>query len=316
MTQAKAMVDLGFYIGFFAVFQKATIPFWNMYYYWLADPNIPAEEKGRGAILLNHFTGENYDANYYLQCSSGEWTWDGSKFNTDWQYLPAKSEKVTHGDEPYDVVMKKGEIYSMKFPYMYDGYMTKGGGTWDYWTGKYLIFEGKGPQTIEGTNKHAEILEDMNTAGKAVLRGNATLAKMTVEKDNAYYAKDGNQKFKKSSASQELYPAEGFLLANPPAGMLMPGRKVAIDMMSGTVTYDEDDDDFSTPTIAGERTLLVYTISGGLVVIPVMPQHVSIYNAAGQLITSQYVADETCFELPSGIYFVCGENDRAKAMVK
>jgi hypothetical protein len=62
--------------------------------------------------------------------------------------------------------------------------------------------------------------------------------------------------------------------------------------------------------------LLVYTISGGLVVIPVMPQYVAIYNAAGQLITSQYVADETCFELPSGIYFVCGENDRAKAMVK
>lgn len=317
MTQAKAMVDLGFYIGFFAVFQKATIPFWNMYYYWLADPNIPAEEKGRGAVKLNHFTGENYDANYYLQRSSGEWTWDGSKFNTDWQYLPAKSEKVTHGDEPYDVVMKKGEIYSMKFPYMYDGYMTKGGGSWDYWTGKYLIFEGKGPQTIEGTNKHAEILADMNTAGKAVLRGNATLSTLEVEKSNAFYAREGNQKFIPSSDLQELYPAEGFLLANPPAGMLMPGRKAAIDMMSGTVTYeDEEDEDFSTPTIAGKHTLLVYTTPDGLGIMPVVPQQVAIYNAAGQLVTSQYVAENTQFVLPTGIYLIKGEKEQVKAMVK
>lgn len=316
LKQAKATIDLGFYIGAFAVFQKASIPFWNMYSYWLNDPTIPAEERGRGAVKLNHFTGQNYDANYYLQRSSGEWTWDGSKFNTDWQYLPADPEQVDHGGTKYDVVMKKGEIYSMNFPYMYDGYMTMGGGSWDYWTGKYLIFEGKGPQTIEGTNKHAEILADMNTAGKAVLRGNATLSTLEVVKSNAFYAKDGNQKFTKS-ARQELYPAEGFLLANPPAGMLMPGRKAAIDMMSGTVTYeDEEDEDFSTPTIAGEHTLLVYTTPDGLGIMPVVPQQVAIYNAAGQLVTSQYVAENTQFVLPTGIYLIKGEKEQVKAMVK
>lgn len=318
MTQAKAMVDLGFYIGFYAVFQKATIPFWNMYYYWLADPNIPAEEKGGGAVKLSHFTGKNYDANYYLQRSSGEWTWDGSKFNTDWQYLPATPEQVDHGGTKYDVVMKKGEIYSMKFPYMYDGYMTIGGGSWDYWTGKYLIFEGKGPQTIDGTNKHAEILADMNIAGKAVLRGNSTMAALEVEKSNAFYAREGNQKFIKSPDLQELYPAEGFLLANPPSSPSMPSRKAAIDPMSGVVTYIDEEDGVAhgTPTIGGEHSLMVYTTENGLGLLPIIPQQVYIYNAAGQLVTSLYLSEETYVALPAGIYLVRGENEQVKAMVK
>jgi hypothetical protein len=109
----------------------------------------------------------------------------------------------------------------------------------------------------------------------------------------------------------------GFLLANPPAGMLMPGRKAAIDMMSGTVTYeDEEDEDFSTPTIAGKHTLLVYTTPDGLGIMPVVPQQVAIYNAAGQLVTSQYVAENTQFVLPTGIYLIKGEKEQVKAMVK
>lgn len=314
MAQAKAMVDLGFYIGSFAVFQKATIPFWSMYSYWINDPTIPAEEKGRGAILLNHFTGKNYDAHYYLQRSSGEWTWDGSKFNTDWKFLPETPEQVDHGGTMYDVVMKKGEIYAMKFPYMYDGYMDSG--SWDYWTGKYLIFEGQGPQTIDGKNKHTEVLAAMATPGEAILRGNATLAKMYVEKDNAYYAKDGNQKFTKSSDEQELYPGEGFLMATPPSMSSMPGRKEAIDMMSGVVTYEGDETSTSTPTIAGARKLLVYNTNGGLILLPVVPQSVAIYNAAGVLVDNQYITEQTVVTLPAGAYFVRGEYDQAKAIVK
>lgn len=318
MTQAKAMVDLGFYIGSFAVFQKATIPFWSMYSYWLNDPTIPAEEKGRGAILLNHFTGKNYDAHYYLQRSSGEWTWDGSKFNTDWKFLPETLEQVDHGGTRYYVVMKKGEIYAMKFPYMYDGYMTDGGGSWDYWTGKYLIFEGKGPQTIDGTAKHDEIKNATVNPGNALLRGNATLAKMTVEKDNAYYAKDGNQTFTKplSAAAQELYPGEGFLMATPPSMPSMPGRKEAIDMMSGVVTYEGDETSTSTPTIAGARKLLVYNTPGGLILQPIVSQYVAIYNAAGVLVDNQYITEQTVVTLPAGAYFVRGEYDQAKAIVK
>ena len=315
IVQAKSAVDFLFYIGFFAVFQKATIPFWSMYGYWAGSGAFPAEERGRGAIKLAHFTGRNYDANYYLQRSSGTWTWDGSKFNTDWKYLPATPEQVNHGGTMYDVVMKKGEIYAIKFPYMYDGYMTDGG-AWDYWTGKYLIFEGLGPQTIDGKNKHAEIMADMATPGLGVLSGNTTLATMEVKKDNAFYAKDGNQKFIKSSDLQEIYPSEGFLLANPPSASPLQGRKASIDMMSGVVTYEGDETSTSTPTIAGGRKLMVYNTNGGLILVPVVPQSVAIYNAAGTLVDNQYLTEQTAVALPAGAYFIRGEYDQAKAIVK
>ena len=245
---------------------------------------------------------------------------NGTKFTTDWEYLPSTPEKVTHGTTQYDVVMKKGEIYSMNFPYMYDGYMEEDRATWDYWTGKYLIFEGLGPQTIEGKDFHQDvILNNMNvTAGQAQVRGNFTLAAVNVQNPNAYYLYyDGSQKFVNSANEEEILPTEGFVLAGMPSGAAMPGRRATIDMMDGTVNYqDEEENDFNTPTIAPDRNLLVYTTPTGLAVIPVIPQHVAIYNTAGQLVTSQHVTEETQFDLPSGIYFVCGETDRAKAMVK
>ena len=314
--QAKSTLEFLFYLGYYTVCNStAAAQFWAIHGYWKNDTNL---EKGRGAVELFHFTGSNYDANYYLQRSSGTWDWDGTKFTTDWRYLPATPEKVTHGDKQYDVVMRKGEIYSMNFPYMYNGFMDDGG-AWDYWTGKYLIFEGLGPQTIEGKDYHNTIQQSMVVgAGKAELRGNSTFAALEVTDNDAYYLPDGGQKFVQSLGDPvEITPMGGFLLANPPAGMLMPGRKAAIDMMSGTVTYeDKEDEDFSTPTIAGEHTLLVYTTPDGLGIMPVVPQQVAIYNAAGQLVTSQYVAENTQFVLPAGIYLIKGENEQVKAMVK
>jgi hypothetical protein len=97
-------------------------------------------------------------------------------------------------------------------------------------------------------------------------------------------------------------------------------RARAIDIQTGDVTYEPGDGSENTvtgtPTIAGEREMLVYTVAGGLGVVPIVPQHVSIYNAAGQLVVSQYLTDNTQFALPTGIYLVRGEKDQAKAMVK
>jgi hypothetical protein len=43
---------------------------------------------------------------------------------------------------------------------------------------------------------------------------------------------------------------------------------------------------------------------------------VALYNAAGQLIMNQYLTDEVRVLLPNGIYFVRGEAQQIKAMVK
>ena len=326
--QARAATDLFFYLTYDAVISDSRGNMWEIYRKWRENSKLT---KGAGAIKLTHFTGSNYDANYYLQRSSGTWEWNSekSRFVTDWEYLPATMEKVTHGDEEYDVVMKKGQIYSMKFPYMYYGYRDEdndgdGNGNWDYWTGKYVIFEGLGPQTIEGTNYHETITNPTITApsGSAEIRANSTFASMDVSNMGAYYLGE-NQRFTPSPYDSELVPidaTQGFVLLNKSTASPMSQRIASIDMMTGDVTYEPGDGIENTvtgtPTISGEREMLVYTLAGGLGVVPVVSQQVSIYNAAGQLVVSQYLTGEMQFALPAGIYLVRGEKDQVKVMVK
>ena len=325
-TQAATNLDFFYALCYNIGYLNSVNKLDGIYYDW--SVTLAKNNKAKGKIKLNHFTGSNYDANYYLQrSSSGTWGWDAdkSRFVTDWEYLPKTMEKVTHGETEYSVVMKKGEIYSMKFPYMYNGYRESGDGdnNWDYWTGKYILFVGKGPQTIEGTNYHSTISASMSaTPGNAEIRVNNTFASMEVSKMGAYYLGE-NQRFTPSPNDDEpeyIDPTQGFVLLNASTQSPAPRRIASIDMMTGDVTYEPVDGSengaTSTPTISGEREMLVYTVAGGLGVVPVVPQHVSIYNAAGQLVVSQYLTDNTQFALPTGIYLVRGEKDQAKAMVK
>lgn len=268
-------------------------------------------------VELKHATDDNwFDANYYLYHSSGTWEYDGTNFVTDWK--SAAAEKVTHGDAEHSVLMKQGEVYAFDFPYMVgENDHTK----WDYWTGKFLLLEGYGPQTLHGSGYASEIVADYTVAGSAALRGNATFANVTVQKENAYYLweSDGenhNKYVKNAAISKDLEPGEGFLLANIPASK-SPARAIAIN--TGIVTYDTEDGtdaETSVPTIAGGRTLIVNSVDGGLTVIPVVPQQVGIYGSAGQLIASDYMTDETTLSLPAGIYMVRGEKETAKVIVR
>lgn len=322
--QADANMDL-FYVLCYTIGYKQSDNDFNRVFSEWSKPSGAG-----GKIKLTHFTGANYSANYYVQRSSGTWGWDSekSRFVTDWAYLPATMEKVTHGDTEYSVVMKKGEIYSLKFPYMYYGYREEGDGNgnnnWDYWTGKYILFVGKGPQTIEGTNYHQTITNSTMTvpSGSAEIRANSTFASMEVSGMGAYYLGE-NQRFTPSIDDSEFAPidaTQGFVLLNKSTVSPMPQRIASIDLMTGDVTYEPSDGSENTvtgtPTISGDRGMLVYTVAGGLGVVPVVPQYVSIYNAAGQLVVSQYLTDDTQFALPTGIYLVRGEKDQAKAMVK
>jgi hypothetical protein len=297
-----------------------------IYYDW--SVTLAKNNNAKGKIKLNHFTGSNYDANYYLQKSSGTWKWDSekSRFVTDWAYLPKTMEKVTHGETEYSVVMKKGEIYSLNFPYMYNGYRESGDGdnNWDYWTGKYLLFVGKGPQTIEGSNYHTNITSSMSaTPGNAEIRVNPTFASLKISNMGAYYLGE-NQRFTPALEDNELKaidPTQGFVLLNASTPSPAPRRINSIDMMSGDVTFDGENNQgtnnssTSTPTISGDKSLLVYTIDGGVKLVPIAPQQVLIYNSAGQLVVNQYLTEEVEVKLLEGIYLIKGEKEAQKIML-
>ncbi len=184
------------------------------------------------------------------------------------------------------------------------------------------------------------VLAPYETENVAALRGNTTFSKLDIsELDNAYVlnnyyrGKNVNEDISKenegknrldpdlphnvyvdaSSWSLELSPGEGFVLANidAPAGM----KPRAINIKTGEITY-RDETTTSLPTIGGNNHMFVYNIEGGVGIVPVAEQQVSIYNAAGQLVTSQYLTGEVHIPLPSGIYLIAGAKDQFKAVVK
>lgn len=288
-----------------------------------------------------------WDANFYLYKAGDTWTFDAAgNLQPEWNEVNTISlPRNFKGD--HNVIMKKGEVYVYSFPHtVYNDGRHNPETMWDYWTGKYILLEGyptedidsdgngiadcKG-QMLSGSEKDwnnntlaSTMLANYTTANSATLRGNYTFSVIEVMKDNAFFLNrtlnmDGQAEnvYIKSTGQETLYPTDGFMLANVPALAAAPQRRaVGINFMTGAVTYEDDQTATSTPTIVGDHKMLVYTMDGGLGIIPVAPQQVTVYNAAGQLVTSQYVADEVQVNLPSGIYFVCGENDRVKAMVK
>ena len=193
-----------------------------------------------------------------------------------------------------------------------------------------------------GTALTETVLAPYETDNIAALRGNFTFSKLNIsEHDNAYVlnnyfrGKDVNYDMESDDSQtmldptlphnvyvntnnenfsvEELSPGEGFVLANIPARAGMKPR--AINIKTGEITY-RDETTTSLPTISGNNQMMVYNIEGGLGIVPVVAQQVSIYNAAGQLVTSQYLTDEVHISLPTGIYLIAGAKDQFKAVVK
>lgn len=275
----------------------------------------------RGMQRITNFKGNNYDANFYLYHSKNKtWTYNGKKFATDWELVVPQADSI---------LLHAGEIYAMQFPYCPGCDDTENRDYWDYWTGKFIIMEGTGPQTIKGSNAQAEQFTAYNVDNSASLRGNATFAKMQVPNysgatgylNNAFFHISGTSRFVPSSDANTglIEPTNVFLLANPNTRLQTPSRSIkSIAVETGIITYEDGDNTTtgSVPTIAGGRSLLVNSVDGGLTVIPVVAQQVGIYGSAGQLIASDYMTDETTFFLPAGIYMVRGEKETAKVIVR
>lgn len=276
-----------------------------------------------GQRLLTAFSKGNWDAEYFLYKSQNNtWEFDGTNFTTDWQIAAPVTKMIGTNERP--VVMEAGNIYALMFPYCsncegVDEYGTPIERTeWDYWTGKLLIMEGFGPQTIKGKNNHTTTTAPYSTPNSAVLRGNPTFADLQVEQPNAYF-QVGKNVFEHSTNAQmgKIQMGGVFVLANGSVPSAAPANAKYIHVRSGLVTYDQETETTTgVPTIAGGRTLIVNSVGGGLTVIPVVAQQVGIYGSAGQLIASDYMTDETTLSLPAGIYMVRGEKETAKVIVR
>lgn len=272
---------------------------------------------------LIHFDGNNWNkADYYLYKNGGEISFDAenSMLNVNWQTVLA--------DAP--VLMNKGNTYSLFFPYCMGCWYEDGTRDfWDYWTGKFLIFE----STAGGVNGHSldgtqsQIWKDIESGSEIYMFGNTSLSEVELsysEYKYPYIAYPDYEGFLPMEVDDGgiglptiLQPTQSFLYAN----ITIPDKKIKSILRTGKIIYDNSGDgDGNTtgthmPTVGGGNELFITAISGGINVAVAYPQHVRVLSATGAVIYSGMVQTAVDVNLPTdGIYIVSGEREVQKIL--
>ena len=321
----------------------------QLYHYTSADVTYPDGKQWWDAnFYLYEVDGESWDVTYEgMDAKWKEVTTISKKRDTSGK---KQNIVIMQKGHTYSISFPSTIVNSEKHDYV------KNWDYWDYWTGKYILLEGYANEMVDSDeNGEADskgqvisgmyydwndeeltssFLEEYYESGSAVIRGNATFSQVDATYGNTFvlnsgeYATDGkpivgyeHNVFVSIDESTDLdaylYPGQSVVLANDPeSSSAMPARRlVAIDPITGNLTY-RDNVTTSLPTIGGNNQMFVYNIAGGVGIVPVVEQQVSIYNAAGQLVTSEYLTDEVHISLPTGIYLIAGAQDQFKAVVK
>ncbi len=274
----------------------------------------------RGYYPLTHYDGTNMrQANWYLYEIDSEddtFTSAGTGEDLDIKWRPvSKTAEAARADS--SVLMHKGKVYAMQFPYcpLCNDVDTRT--KYDYWTGKFVVFHGYGPQTVAGTNEQTTIKGTSVSPGTARMTGNYTFGEMTLPASSAYLHNTSNDMFELNTASATVKPGQGYMLYSAPTG----ARKVAaFSRMGRVMSYVEDENvttDSHVPTIGDRQTLIAYDMDGGVNVEVLRSQQVRVYDMRGQLLYSDYLTEgTTCpFYLTQGLYLLRGEYETLKIIV-
>lgn len=279
-------------------------------------------DAGYGADKAHFYLYEQTPAGY------DEWSptqpyWDFSADADDygkmWQCVkPEPFEEGTYTDQEGGAVpagniwMKKGHVYSLFLP---DTESSR------YWDGKYLIFEGYGPQDILGTDAHMpdnegywpqEYVDD----DKAFIQGNATFANQTVSEQVFIPTVDTqrNYEFTRVDADTEIKPCEVMMVLSPDNTnahqYIKRGGPVAQMNESSQAVADDN-----LPKVSD--IALVAKASDGIVLYSYAAQQVNIYTLDGRLLYSDTLSDGSVVRVPavSGVYLVQGQEQTYKLIV-
>ena len=291
----------------------------------------------RGRVELLAYDGTNWaDAHFYMYHNEGNWTIDNAdqgKFNTKWEYVKKEG----------NVLLKKGETYSMLFPYC-TGCWDEGGEAtreyWDYWSGKLIIFESTQaskdhPHVLRGSNYVAatrpakgdwvfandEVLDEYP---EVVVTGNSSLAHMTTNRTDVFiYTPSPNKEtfypFSEDDEEQVIYPSTAFLYGYVPTNAQgMPAKGIK---RTGEIIYDKENTPTdlnqggNIPTVGGGNDLFITARVAGVNIAVAEPQQVRVMSATGAIIFSGMVQTAVDVALPTtGVYVITGENEVHKIL--
>lgn len=293
------------------------------------------------------------DAHYYLyeQVPDGknqgapywEFSEDVNEYSKKWQCVtPTPFVKGTYTNQngiPVDagtIQMQKGKVYSLFLP---DSESSR------YWDGKYLIFEGYGPQIIDGVETHDEqyflpdyvdawddivnwdVPEDMGTGSeKCIMQGNSTFANFVIPDEQPvfmYDVVDNNPIYRKvdnstlsDATKKALLPCDVMMVLNN----ANTARFETITRNGNTAKTQSSE----APQVITDNDLpkvgdisLVAMAQNGITLRSYAAQQVNIYTLDGRLLYSDTLSDGSVVRVPavSGVYLVQGQEQTYKLIV-
>ena len=270
----------------------------------------------RSKYLLTHFDGVNWNtAQYYLYENGGVEEYDEETLKVNWNTVPSDR----------DVLMKKGMTYSLFFPYCMGCWEDGERDFWDYWTGKFLIFESTDGNadghSIDGTQSQ-NWQESFESGSEIHMFGNTSLSDVQLAKSESIFPYSSEiadlEAFIPMEGDVMLKPTQSFLYAN----ITVPvGQKVTRINRDGKINYgptnsgDGNTTGTHMPTVGGGNDLFITAINGGINVAVASPQHVRVLSATGATIYSGMVQTAVDVNLPTdGIYIVSGEREVQKIL--
>ena len=278
---------------------------------------VAAKSNGKATINdLVHYDGKNLaTANYYLYKLKSNSEFEAKEENgllqIEWEPVTAQSGQI---------LMEKGKTYAIQFPWcpmcndLYVDDPTKKRTYYDYWSNKYILFYGKGPQTLDGTKKHSAIVNKQAGSGYATFSGNTTFSDATISANGGYIHNQSTDCYELRNSSYPLRPGEGFLSYNA-SSEKMPSRI----SRSGQMIYDESvsTDVDGVPTIQDHSSLMLFDAMDGFELLSLHDQMVVVYNMQGYVLYQQYMTagEQVHIAAAPGIYVVKGEKEALKLVV-
>ena len=351
--QAKHNADFAAFYGVsMALYSKSPIAFWEIYNNFIAwakqeDMNTNKDAQGnplyvsgdydlRKKYELQHYNGSNAaKSNYYLYENAGNWTIDmqnEGKFTTKWEFP----------DESDGVLMNKGVTYSMLFPYCTGcgaGEQIEKRTFWDYWSGKFIIFESVAGATIKDADGNAightikgsnfVAANDPNSAADgdwvfegfdevgtdAIVTGNSTFSLMSTTESEVYtYQPEGisHETFYRNvdyddddeeiTNNASIHPTTAFLLATVPMSSEgAPARRIS---RTGEIDYGKQNTPTGNqgghlPTVGGGNDLFITSTATGINIAVAVPQQVRVMSATGATLFSGMVQTAVDVFLPT-----------------
>lgn len=247
--------------------------------------------------------GIDKPANYYLYEAKGNNAKAiglGSQFERVWEAVPR------HDKDGNSIIMEKGKTYAIMFP----NWVSERESGWNYWDGKYILFEGPG-QTLSGTNSFTDVTAPIND-NEFQFGGNPTLGFVTPGHSPIYTWDFEKQEFVRGETKQMSW-LDSYMVANDATT-----RQLAKIGRRGNPSYDTSTDNRlqgATPL-----ALEVYSIEGGLRFYAYVDQELTLIDMMGRVVASLNLSSNSSqdIQLPTGVYVVRSSQmeQMMKVMVK